>query len=133
MHLLDVLVTQHAKWTAKRILQGLLGQSLVDFSTECWSSIQLQESMSKQTRKLSKKTPRNFRNFAQSRIVADDDVGMHERTAKQTGSLSLSTSATNNKKVSLSFSTGAATSEKLSQESDAESVASGSEESDNLK
>ena len=65
--------------------------------------------------------------------IADDDVGMHTKTAKQTGSLSLSTGANTNKKVSLSFSTGAAPSEKLFQESDAESVASGSEESDNLK
>ena len=71
--------------------------------------------------------------LAQSRIVADDDVGMHERTAKQTGSLSISTGATNKKKVSLSFSTGAATSERLSEEFDAKSLASGSEESDNLK
>ena len=51
----------------------------------------------------------------------------------KTGSPSLSTGATNDRKVSLSFSTGAATSEKLSQESDAQSVASGSEESDNHK
>ena len=133
MHLLDVLVTQHAKWTAKRIRRGLFGQALVDFSTECWSSIQLQESLSQQTKRQSKKTPRILRNFAQSRILADDDVGMHAKTAKQTGSLSISTGATTNKKVSLSFSTGAATSEKLFQGSDAESVASGSEESDNLK
>ena len=89
--------------------------------------------MSQQTRKQLNTTLRILRNFAQTRIVADDDVGMHAKTAKQTGSLSLSTGATTNKKVSLSFSTGAATSEKLFQGSDAESVASGSEESDNLK
>ena len=34
LHLLDVLVTQHANWTAKRICRGLLGQSLVDFRQE---------------------------------------------------------------------------------------------------
>ena len=79
------------------------------------------------------KTPQ-LRNFAQSRIVADDYIGMNVRTAKQTGSLSLSTGvAKNSKKVSLSDSTGAATSEKLSQEPDAQSAASGSEESDNHK
>ena len=33
MHLLDVLVTQHAKWTAKRVRRGLFGQSIVDFTT----------------------------------------------------------------------------------------------------
>ena len=46
MHLLDVLVTQHAKWTSKRVGRGLFGQSLVDFSTSSWSSVQFQKSMS---------------------------------------------------------------------------------------
>ena len=54
---------------------------------------------------------------------------MDAGTAEHTGSLSVSTDAAT-KKVSLSFSTGAATSEKLPQESDAESVASETEESD---
>ena len=31
LRLLDVLVTQHAKWTARRIRRALFGQSLVDF------------------------------------------------------------------------------------------------------
>ena len=31
LHLLDVLVTQHAKWTAKCVRLGLFGQSIVDF------------------------------------------------------------------------------------------------------
>merc|ERR1719353_1583172 len=57
MHLLDVLVTQHAKWTAKRIRRGLFGQALVDFSTDSWSSIQLQESAPQQMKKQSRKTP----------------------------------------------------------------------------
>ena len=174
MHLLDVLVTQHAKWTAKRIRRGLFGQSIVDFSTASWSSIQLKNSAfcpaSQQKREQPKKTPRLLRSFAQSRVVTEkvrgdqplipgmspysDDVDMDAGTAEhsgglsvstgaagrkkfshepKTGSLSLSTGATNSKEVSLSFSTGAATSEKLSQESDAESVASGSEESDHLR
>ena len=74
-HLLDVLVTQHAKWTAKRIRRGLFGQSLVDFSTASWSSIQLKESTysnkSQQTRVQPKKTPRLLRSFAQSRVVSE--------------------------------------------------------------
>ena len=75
MHLLDVLVTQHAKWTAKRIRRGLFGQSIVDFSSASWSSIQLQESAygstSEQTRTQPKKTPRLLRSFAQSRVVSE--------------------------------------------------------------
>ena len=65
-----------------------------------------------------------------------DDVDMDAGTAEHSGGLSVSTGAAGRKNfshVSLSFSTGAATSEKLSQESDAQSVASGSEESDNHK
>ena len=66
LHLLDVLVTQHAKWTANRLRRGLFGQSLVDFSTPSWSSIQLE-----QKRTQPRKTPRLLRDFAQSRVVAE--------------------------------------------------------------
>ena len=73
LHLLDVFVTQHAKWTAKRIRRGLFGQSLVDFSTESWSSIQLKGSakcsFSEKKGVQPKKTPRLLRSFAQSRVV----------------------------------------------------------------
>jgi hypothetical protein len=77
LHLLDVLVTQHAKWTAKRVRRGLFGQSIVDFSTASWSSIQLSESaktseqadktprlLRSQERQLTGKTPRLLRTFA---------------------------------------------------------------------
>ena len=39
--MLDVLVTQHAKWTARRIRRALFGQSLVDFSGACWSCVKI--------------------------------------------------------------------------------------------
>merc|ERR1712224_570369 len=79
LHLLDVLVTQHAKWTAKRIRRGLFGQALVDFSTPSWSSIQLKESAfcpaSQQKREQPKKTPRLLRSFAQKRVVTEKTPG----------------------------------------------------------
>ena len=62
LHLLDVLVTQHAKWTAKRVRRGLFGQSIVDFSTASWSAIQLSDSAN--TSKQAEKTPRLLRTFA---------------------------------------------------------------------
>ena len=75
LHLLDVLVTQHAKWTAKRIRRGLFGQSIVDFSTDSWSSIQLKDSSkpsaSTQNRTQPKKTPRLLRAFGQSRVIVE--------------------------------------------------------------
>ena len=44
LRLLDVLVTQHAKWTARRIRRALFGQSLVDFSGSSWSCIKIHKS-----------------------------------------------------------------------------------------
>ena len=43
LHLLDVLVTQHAKWTANRLRRGLFGQSLVDFNADPWTSAKSQD------------------------------------------------------------------------------------------
>ena len=86
-HLLDVLVTQHAKWTAKRVRRGLFGQSIVDFTTTSWSSIQLKESSintaSQEHEVQPKKAPRLLRSFAKARIVPgmsqySDDVGSED-------------------------------------------------------
>ena len=137
MHLLDVLVTQHAKWTAKRVRRGLFGQSIVDFTTASWSGIQLKESTNdtapQQHRALPKKTPRLLRNFARTRGVAKgkssplpgaslyDDVDMEVGTAAHPSSSSFSTTA-------------AARDKEVSQEVDAEPAISGHKESiDNLK
>ena len=72
LHILDVLVTQHAKWTAKRVRCGLFGQAIVDFSIDSWSSIQLKESAksnaSQSVTKQAKKMPRVLRSYAQARI-----------------------------------------------------------------
>ena len=63
----------------KKIRRGLFGQSLVDFSTASWSSIQLKDSSfcpaSQQKRVQPKKTPRLLRSFAQSRVVAEKERG----------------------------------------------------------
>ena len=67
--------TQHAKWTAKRVRRGLFGQSIVDFTTASWSSIQLKESSintaSQEHEVQPKKAPRLLRSFAKARIVPD--------------------------------------------------------------
>jgi len=86
MHLLDVLITQHAKWTAKRVRRGLFGQSIVDLSSEVWSGIQLKESVccqvSQQVSKQAKKTPRLLRSFAQARVVAEKEKQSHPQGKK---------------------------------------------------
>ena len=35
--MLDVLVTQHSRWTARRIHRALFGQSLINFEGDSWS------------------------------------------------------------------------------------------------
>ena len=37
--MMDVLITQHAKWTTRRIKRSLFGQTLIDFSKDSWSSV----------------------------------------------------------------------------------------------
>ena len=138
MHLLDVLVTQHAKWTAKRIRRALFGQALVDFSTESWSSIQLKESgkgnASEQKRTLPKRTPRLLRSFAQSRVVGGTkcDSNPHVPGMSQySDTQDVDMDAGNADPCSLSFSTSAASKNKVPQEFDISSEFSGSEESIN--
>ena len=46
LRLLDVLATQHAKWTARRIRRALFGQSLVDFSGSTWSCVKIHKTRS---------------------------------------------------------------------------------------
>ena len=136
--MLDVLVTQHAKWTAKRVRRGLFGQALVDFSTESWSSIQLQQSAksdaSEQKRTLPKKPPRILRSFAPSRVVGGKKhtsqplvPGMSQYSDSQ----DVDMDAGNADPGSLSFSTSAANTKRVPQEFDNFSEASGSEESIN--
>jgi hypothetical protein len=38
LRMMDVLVTQHSKWTAKRIRRALFGQSFVDFNADPWTT-----------------------------------------------------------------------------------------------
>ena len=77
-------------------LKKVFGQSIVDFSTESWSSIELQESAksnpSQSATKQAKKTPRVLRSFAQARIqdkyqrqeVSCTKVGDNDIVAGQT-------------------------------------------------
>ena len=54
--MIDVLVTQHSKWTARRIRRALFGQSLVDFSADPWRGTNDQkDSASQEIKKRAKK------------------------------------------------------------------------------
>ena len=68
LRLLDVLATQHAKWTARRIRRSLFGQSLVDFSGSSWSCIKLHSSTSdpKPINRRKKAVSRMMQEFSQA-------------------------------------------------------------------
>ena len=91
LHLLDVLVTQHAKWTARRIRRALFGQSLVDFSGPSWSSIKLRADVpepklvNRRKKKISE--TRMMREFSQA-----DDAG---NASDDDSSVSFSTTTAN--------------------------------------
>ena len=41
--MIDVLVTQHFKWTARRVRRALFGQSIGDFSADPWTGVYSKE------------------------------------------------------------------------------------------
>ena len=68
-HMMDVLITQHARWTARRIKRALFGQCLIDFSSDSWSRVSLDndDQHSKQKRCINlqhKSIPRLVRQFS---------------------------------------------------------------------
>jgi hypothetical protein len=73
LRLLDVLVTQHARWTARRIRRALFGQSLIDFAGSSWSSIKIHKSTSEPTMENRRKAEvsRLTREFSQAAAVND--------------------------------------------------------------
>ena len=82
LRLLDVLATQHAKWTARRIRRALFGQSLVDFSGPQWSSVKIHKS-DKESESISEphivnrrrsKVIRIEREFSQAAVEKDKHV-----------------------------------------------------------
>ena len=75
-HMIDVLITQHARWTARRIKRALFGQCLIDFSSDSWSRVSLDSDVqhSKQKRFINlqhKNIPRLARQFSSFSVVDD--------------------------------------------------------------
>ena len=75
-HMMDVLITQHAKWTARRIKRSLFGQTLIDFSKDSWSRILIDNAMQKTTQRRGinlqpKCIPRLARQFSSFSVVDD--------------------------------------------------------------
>ena len=81
-HMMDVLITQHARWTARRIKRALFGQCLIDFSSDSWSRVSLDNDAqhSKQKRPINlqhERIPRLVRQFS-SYSVFDDSPNQEE-------------------------------------------------------
>ena len=78
-HMIDVLITQHAKWTARRIKRSLFGQALIDFSKDSWSRVPIDNDTQRSTQKRGinlqqKCIPRLARQFSSFSVV-DDSQG----------------------------------------------------------
>ena len=73
LRLLDVLVAQHAKWTARRIRRALFGQSLLNFSGSSWSSVKIHKSTPEPTQVNRRKTnvSRMTREFSEAAAKKD--------------------------------------------------------------
>ena len=85
LRLLDVLVTQHAKWTARRIRRALFGQSLLDFSGSSWSSVKIHKSAPEPTQVNRRKSTvsRMTREFSQVAVETNNVPGMSQYSESQ--------------------------------------------------
>ena len=63
--MMDVLITQHARWTARRIKRALFGQSLIKFSSDSWARVLLDTG----TRVSTQRSGMNFRHSGNLRLV----------------------------------------------------------------
>ena len=68
LRMIDVLVTQHSKWTARRVRRSLFGQSIVDFTADPWESIKdgIDSKAAKATKKTKSKQSRLEKEFSQA-------------------------------------------------------------------
>ena len=83
--MMDVLVTQHSKWTARRIRRALFGQSLVDFSADPWRGVNDQSNSVSQEvkKKAKKKLSRLEREFSQTETQPSQATTFAESTQTQ--------------------------------------------------
>ena len=79
--MMDVLITQHARWTARRIKRALFGQCLIDFSSDSWSRVSLdndaQHSTQKRCTNLQHKSiPRLVRQFSSFSVFEESPTSL---------------------------------------------------------
>ena len=90
--MVDVLITQHSKWTARRIRRALFGQSLIDFSGDFWTCVSKQSTKSRVSNRCKDKTQRHLlsrftRQFeSQERSQHSVDVSNEEEWSRSSDS-----------------------------------------------
>ena len=94
--MIDVLVTQHSKWTARRLRRALFGQSIVDFTADPWAGVH-SERDSKAAgaqKKTKKKQSRLEREFSQgeSKSSRASSSQSSEETVRQSSQVILAES-----------------------------------------
>ena len=82
LRMMDVLVTQHSKWTAKRARRALFGQSFVDFNANPWTTSKSSKDFIKPEakEKTKKKQSRLEREFSQSQSETSQATAIAEST-----------------------------------------------------
>ena len=80
--MIDVLVTQHSKWTARRVRRALFGQSLVDFTADPWVAVkgQTDSKAASANKKVGNKQSRLEREFSQSQSSSSQATVIVEST-----------------------------------------------------
>ena len=97
--MIDVLVTQHSKWTARRVRRALFGQSIVDFTADPWTGIQSKRDSKaagaqKRTRKKQSRLEREFsQDESQSSRVSSSQSC--EETIRQPSEVTIAGSSSN--------------------------------------
>ena len=126
LRLLDVLVTQHARWTARRIRRALFGQSFVDFSGPSWSCVKIHKAVTEPevVNRRKKQVSRLAHEFSQA--AAANDTQPHQEAADCHNRVP---GMSQYGEADVEVEVGKDVLQKLPQEADPESAASESEES----
>ena len=72
LRMIDVLVTQHSKWTARAVRRALFGQSIVDFTANPWIGIHSERNFQEERaqEKTKEKQSRLEREFSQGESLS---------------------------------------------------------------
>lgn len=86
-HMLDVLVTQHSRWTARRLHRALFGQSLINFVGDSWSP---EGSISEQSQRCKRKGATDpaksqfaLRRLSQAQQASTEDIAQAHESASE--------------------------------------------------